>query len=122
MPANQGKNGPTWNPRPDFQHHYDITAASAMPRGSDELRSWLDDTGVLPDAEAYRHVNPAVFRSIIDEAAERILVDMRGEFYTVSEATEMHLQRQTHGHLGVYAVRITEAGRDVMPTTVDQAA
>lgn len=92
------------------------------PESKEAVQGWLDDTGVLPDAEANRYVNVELFQEILRDAAERIFLDVRGDYYDVSEATEMHLRRQSEGSLGAYAVRISNGERHVMPTAVDRVA
>ena len=121
MPANQGNTPANWSPKPDFQLKHDITHCAFVPTTQLELEGWLDDTGALPDAEVYRDLDEAVFRDVILGAAERIMLDLRGDFYTVSEATEMHLQRQAAEGLGFYAVAIRDGRRDVA-TSVDLIA
>jgi hypothetical protein len=92
------------------------------PKTSGAIEKWLDDTGAIPDAEVYRYLDGELFQDILREAADRIQLDVRGDTYEVSEATEMYLRRQSMGRLGSYAVMITEGERRVMATTVDPAA
>lgn len=100
----------------------DIRHSSLVPESPEALKGWLDDTGAIPEAEVYRFLDEEMFDSVLRDAAERIYLDVRGDYYSASEATEMYLRRQSEGRLGSYAVRISGEERHVVVTTVDSAA
>lgn len=78
----------------DLQHRYPLQHASRLPRTQGELTDWLDDTAALPEAEVYRFVKPELAHEIRQDAAERMYLDVRSDFYTAEEALERYQLRQ----------------------------